>query len=184
SFINSDFYKQRGTSWGSVSSRTQCYVSLPENLSISQINARLPAFRKKYVDANSTDHYVLQPLSDIHFNAKYGTFNGRAINKKTLWSLILIGAFLLLLACINFINLATAQAAKRSKEVGIRKVLGSQRWQLAIQFLGETFLIVLMATGLAMILVIALSPFASEILNRPMPLQPLQSGFVLTISGI
>src|SRR5438552_5821214 len=97
---------------------------------------------------------------------------------------MLIRFFFAVLGCINFINLATAQAAKRSKEVGIRKVLGSQRWQLAIQFLGETFLIVLMATGLAMILVIALSPFASEILNRPMPLQPLQSGFVLTISGI
>ncbi|HTI08907.1 MAG TPA: ABC transporter permease [Puia sp.] len=166
--------KLAGKGWGTVSSRYQCYVLLPQDGSLTSIVSQMPVFRKKYVDIH-TDFFSLQPLRDIHFNALYGNFGARTINKETLWALSLIGAFLLALGCINFINLATAQAIHRSREVGIRKVLGSRRWQLAFQFLGETALQVGMAVLLAMALVTLLSPLATEVLNGSYPLKPLHS---------
>src|SRR5260370_22924499 len=75
-------------------------------------------------------------------------------NKNTLYGLLIIAVFILVLGCINFINLTTAQATQRAKEIGIRKTMGSSRQQLVIQFLGETFLITL----LAVIISIALAP--------------------------
>ncbi|MHA4812430.1 ABC transporter permease [Flavitalea flava] len=164
----------KGKGWGTVSSQFQCYILLPQHLAVSQVNRLLPAFQKKN-RGNQTDFFSLQPLPDIHFNGNYGNFGDRTANKKTLWALSLIGIFLLALGCINFINLATAQAVTRSREVGIRKVLGSQRWQLALQFLGETGLLVGMSVILAIGLVTSLSPFAGQLINGSMPLQPLHS---------
>jgi ABC-type lipoprotein release transport system permease subunit len=71
--------------------------------------------------------YKLQPLSAIHFDEQYGNYRSRVVAKETIWSLALVGVFLIITACINFINLATAQAIKRAKEIGVRKVLGSSR---------------------------------------------------------
>ena len=95
-------------------------------------------------------------MSDIHFNQKYGPFDfNDAASKNTLYGLLIIAAFLLLLGCINFINLTTAQAAQRAKEIGIRKTMGSTRTQLVTQFLSETFLI----TAFAVIISLLLAPF-------------------------
>ena len=96
--------------------------------------------------------YVLQPLHDIHFNEHYGNFDSPVANKSTLLGLILVASFLILIACINFINLTTANAAQRAKEIGVRKTLGSSRAQLMLQFLGETFLVTLSATVLSVVL--------------------------------
>lgn len=173
-FANSQYYRN-SQDWGSVTSRSQCFFRLPQSETIQQFNSKLPAFRKKYLDDDNTDYYVAQPLNDIHFDSRYGSYAHRTISKEIIWSLALIGLFLLILACINFINLATAQATKRSKEVGIRKVLGSQRWQLALQFLSETFFITAIAAAMAIALVSMVSPFSQEILNRSLPLSPLRS---------
>jgi ABC-type antimicrobial peptide transport system permease subunit len=164
--------KSRG--WGTVSGRHQCYVLLPPHLSIGQVNSRMPAFHRKYVH-NKTDFYSLQPLSDVHFNERYGTFTGKTVRKDTLWTLSLIAGFLLVLGCINFVNLSTAQAIGRRKEVGIRKVLGSRRWQLMIQFLGETALLVVASMALAIGILTLLSPHSSGVLNSAALLKPLQS---------
>ena len=76
--------------------------------------------------------YSLQPLSDVHFNADYDNFDQRLAHKPTLYSLLAVAAFLLLLACINFINLTTAQASQRAKEIGIRKTMGSSKKAISI----------------------------------------------------
>ena len=81
----------------------------------------------------------LQPLNDVHFNSLYAGFDGRIAHKPTLYGLLAVAAFLLMLACINFINLTTANAASRAKEIGIRKTMGSSKKQFIFQFLGETF---------------------------------------------
>jgi ABC-type antimicrobial peptide transport system permease subunit len=93
----------------------------------------------------------LQPLSDVHFN--YGSVGHRTAHKPTLYSLLAIGVFLLLLGCINFINLTTAQSAQRAKEIGVRKTIGGSRKQLVFQFLSETFVITILASVLAVLVV-------------------------------
>ncbi len=94
---------------------------------------------------------MLQPLTEMHFDYQYGTLGDHSTSKTILWTLSLIGVLIIVMASINFINLSTAQAVGRSKEVGIRKVMGSSRGQLVGQVIGETFLIVLFSLLLAII---------------------------------
>jgi len=94
----------------------------------------------------------LQRLSEIHFDDRFGNYNYNTVSESTLLTLSIIGIFLLLTACINFVNLTTAEAVKRSKEVGIRKSLGSSRPQLIYQFLGETSLVTLLSIIIAVVL--------------------------------
>jgi putative ABC transport system permease protein len=108
-------------------------------------------------------NYEMQPLSEIHYDERYGNYNYNTISRQMLGALSMIGFFLIITACINFINLVTAESIKRSKEVGIRKTLGSSRGQLIAQFLGEsslvTFLAVLLAVGFAQLGLGFLNPF-------------------------
>jgi ABC-type antimicrobial peptide transport system permease subunit len=165
-------FKTRGqepASWGNITSRRQCYILLDEHTLAPQIQSLMPAFEKKYhpVDANIRDHYTLQPLKDIHFDARYGNFNNRIASRSTLLSLGMIGILLIITASINFVNLAIAQVMKRSKEIGVRKVLGSSRWQLSRQFFGETFLILVVSSLLAIVLTQATLPAVRSLLNLP-----------------
>jgi putative ABC transport system permease protein len=181
--LNSNYGKALMNDWGTVTTRSQCYIVLPDDRERTRILTGLPAFERKHLGSdNTTDHYTLQPLGALHFDEKYGNFNLHTTTKKTLWSLLTIGIFLLVLACINFINLATAQATKRSREVGIRKVLGSQRWQIAFQFMGETLLIVAAAAMIAVVMLKALQPLTDKILTQPISLNPLQSPITIVIS--
>jgi putative ABC transport system permease protein len=140
--------------WGATSSNDECYFLLKKGVSIEQIKGALPQFSAKYFqkDLASKEAHSVQALSDIHYNEKLGNFANIVMPKKELYGLAIIGAFLLLTACINFINLATAQAVGRSKEVGVRKVMGSLRKQLVYQFLTETLTITLMALLFACVL--------------------------------
>ncbi|MES2419340.1 MAG: ABC transporter permease [Bacteroidota bacterium] len=148
------YESRQSKSWGSVSSNSECYVLLKKEVSLDQLVKPLEQFKKKYYiekSAGKEDH-SFQALNDIHHNDKYGNFANRSAPYKELFGLGIIGLFLLLTACINFINLATAQAISRSKEVGVRKVMGSRRKQLIWQFLSETSLITLIALLLACVL--------------------------------
>ena len=146
------------TEWESTNSSSQLYVKLSPKSTASNINKQINRILKKNSppkpeDKGSTHTFSLQPLNDLHFNEKYGTFDfGRVASKTTLYGLLVIAAFLLLLGCINFINLTTAQAAQRAKEIGIRKTMGSSRMQLAVQFLSETFFITLFAVIISLLL--------------------------------
>jgi putative ABC transport system permease protein len=143
--------------WGATSSDQQLYLRLGKGVKPAAIEAQLKAFCNKYEGEdekkyNYAEVWRLQPMSDLHFNRDYGNFDVELADKPTLYGLMLIAAFLLLLASINFINLTTAQGTQRAREIGIRKTLGSTRRQLALQFLSETFLITLAATVLSILL--------------------------------
>jgi predicted permease len=141
--------------WGSLSSNHQIYVMLPASANVAVIQGQMKGFVKKYYkqDGPNQRMQVLQPLKDIHFNSQYESLGDHVTSKTILWTLSLIGVLIIIMASINFINLSTAQSVGRSKEVGIRKVLGSNRKQLIGQVMGETFLIVsgslIIAVGLA-----------------------------------
>jgi putative ABC transport system permease protein len=155
--------------WGSTTSDQQLYLLLSKKTTPASVEARLKTIFEKYrgEDARKNHYtwvYLLQPLSDIHFNSQYGSFTGGIASRPTLYGLMFVAAFILLLGSINFINLMTAQASQRAREIGIRKAVGGSRRQLVFQFLNETFLITLVATGLSIILVpLLLSAFTDFI---------------------
>jgi ABC-type antimicrobial peptide transport system permease subunit/DNA-binding Lrp family transcriptional regulator len=115
--------------------------------------------REKY-DFKGEMKYFLQSLKDMHLSTKYTSGNGLKESSKPVYGNILSGIalFILLIACINFINLTLARSLKRAKEIGIRKVVGGERSQIIIQFLGETFLLCLIAFLLALAIVIIVLP--------------------------
>ena len=156
--------------WGNTTSASQLFIKLSAGTSPVQVQKQIIGLYNKYHTKepgdNSTTSYVLQPFSDIHYNLDYGSFDGgRIAHKPTLYGLLAVAAFLLLLGCINFINLTTAQASQRAKEIGIRKTLGSSRRQLIFQLLTETFLLTLFATLLS----IAITPLLLKIFSDFIP---------------
>ncbi len=145
--------------WNNTNSDSQLFVKVSTSANMTTIQKRFELLAKEHQDEDAKKYgqerqFQLQPLSDIHFNEDYGIYDwskGQA-SKSLLISLALVALFLLLLGCINFINLNTAQASQRAKEIGIRKTLGSSRKQLIGQFMGETFLLVMVASLLSLLL--------------------------------
>ncbi len=138
----------RLNNWGGASPAYQLFLKLAPQATPANIEKQINDIEKRNYKPRPgvTEEFALQPLSDIHFNTTYSAFGGgRVADKTTLYELSGIAFFLLLLGCINFINLTTAQSSQRAKEIGIRKTLGSSRKQLIFQFLSETFLITLIS---------------------------------------
>ena len=102
----------------------------------------------------------------MHFDTDFETFRTDGLTLKELWSLGLIGLFLLIVACINFINLATAQSVNRAKEIGVRKVLGGNRSQLVKQFMLETSFITLISLFLGCVLAQLCLPLLNDLLGK------------------
>jgi predicted permease len=149
--------------WNSIWSGEQCYFLLREGESIAKVDNRLPAFTKKYIGADDPDktEFITQPLTEMHFDERFDTYSSNTVSRTTLVAFSVIALILIVTASINFINLSTAEAIKRSKEVGVRKSLGSTRGQLVLQFLGETTLV----TVVAVLLSLALTQFALAFIN-------------------
>jgi putative ABC transport system permease protein len=124
------------------------YIVVPKNYSAEKLQKQMPAFIEKTwgKDIAKEAKLVLQPLKDIHFDQRYlHTAFSPTTSRETYYTLGAVAFLIIIIACINFINLATAQAIRRAKEVGVRKVLGAKRRQLIGQFLGETSLLVLLS---------------------------------------
>ncbi|GAB3704418.1 ABC transporter permease [Spirosoma flavus] len=150
--------------WSNINSTDRLFVTLKNPQSVASMESAMPDLRKKHFGEMAKYYqFHFQPLADVHFDVK--RVAGGAIRPSLLWSLGLVGLFLVLTACINFVNLATAQAIRRSKEVGIRKTLGSSRGQLVRQFLLETSLIVLTASSLSFLLAIVTLPLLNTWLS-------------------
>lgn len=157
----------RWDDWQSNSSQVQLYLMLPEGKTPEAMERQMVAFVNKYHKPDEAKNiiYELQPLTQIHFDTRTGNFAHRTVSKQTIWAMALIGIFILITACVNFVNLATAQAIRRSKEVGVRKVLGSSRLQLMRQFLGETGVLTGLAVVLALFSAYLALPYVVELLD-------------------
>ena len=126
-------------------------------------------------DEKNTVVYKLQPFTDIHLSQDYKASNGLSNASNNMYSYILSGIalFILLIACINFVNLTVARSIKRAKEIGIRKVVGGDRKQLIVQFLGESFALCFGAFLLAFILVQLILPTFNQLANKALYLSYL-----------
>ena len=137
------------------------FIALPENYSIGKVRTRIHGFMEKNwgKDIANQATLILQPLRDVHFDQQYLYITvSPTTSRQTYWALVGIALFIIITACINFINLATGQAATRAREVGVRKVLGARRPQLMGQFLGETALQVIAAMILGLLAAALLVP--------------------------
>jgi len=169
----------KNTDWWTINSDHQCYVLLPANERLTDADRQLKTLSKKYRTADNHNIQRLQPLSAVHFDAQAGTYSGRTITEDRVRSLWLIAGFILLIACVNFINISTAQAVNRAREVGVRKVLGGRRQQLTLQFMIEALLLVVSGMLFAVMLTgILLSP-VSTLLDMPLSFDVFTQSSVL-----
>ena len=172
--------------WGNITSNWYTFVLLPESETPTQVETQLVAFKDKYLDEEKAakQSYHLQALPDVHTDEDYGG-TMYATPAILVSAFIMMGIIVLLTACINFINLATAQSVRRAKEIGIRKTLGGVRSQLMIQFLSETFLITLLAAGAALLLadwfVSALNQYMSVVIHTELAIDITVVYFLLAL---
>jgi ABC-type antimicrobial peptide transport system permease subunit/AraC-like DNA-binding protein len=155
----------KNTDWNSTVTDFGCYILLPPNTSADNFNRQLKAYSQKAKSPDNKDTHIIQALNTVHYDTQTGNYGNKTISRELLNVLWLIAAFILLIACVNFINLSTAQAVNRAKEIGVRKVLGSSKSQLQIQFIVETFLIVTNAVILAVVITIFALPAVSRLLE-------------------
>lgn len=173
------------TTWG-LTDHASIYFLLPEQASPEDYSDRLTQFIQKYLNKEEAEGlvYELQALKDIHFDMRFASRNpGRTISMNIIWVYLSLGLFILLVACINFINLSTAQASMKNKEVGIRKVIGANRGQLITQFLMEAFVLTSLATLIALSLIQLIIPIASELLGFKLSVNLLGDPFIWIFIG-
>ncbi|WP_423147750.1 ABC transporter permease [Rubrolithibacter danxiaensis] len=178
-FTGDKMYGFQHPDWNGTSADFGCYVLLPPNISVDNFNQQLQAFSRKVLPPGNKNSHIVQPLNAVHYDAETGNYSNKTISHQLLNVLWLIAAFILLIACVNFINLSTAQAVNRAKEVGVRKVLGSNRSQLQIQFLVETFLIVTSAVMLASVITILALPYVNQLLELSLSFNILNNPVII-----
>lgn len=160
------------------------YIVTPRNLPVSKIQNRIHDFVKKNWGENIAKdaRLPLQPLTDIHFDQRYlNNTISYTTSRETYYVLAAVAVLIIIIACINFINLATAQAIRRAKEVGVRKVLGSSRSQLIRQFLGETALMTLTALVLGLAICTLFLPILSTWLDIKISVDQLARPSVILV---
>ena len=204
--VNSDFplrvaisFKTLGNDssqdWISCNGNLNTYVKLPPGMPAEKFSASLVTFGDKHIPGGyaKKQGFTLQPLSTLHFDKRFGNFNHATFSKELITALSLIGLFIMVIACINFVNLATAQAVDRAKEVGVRKVLGSRRRQLVAQFLSESFIVTLAAVTIAFAIAYLVLPFLNQLLETKIVLHidvailiflTIVTGLVTLLSGL
>lgn len=164
------------------------YVLLPDHFDYVTFETTISKFLDKYHELKPEDtpnRLRLQPLTDIHLHSNRGLEIEANGNMNTVYILSAIAFFILVIACINFMNLTTAQSLKRAREVGVRKVVGSKRSHLILQFLSESVLISLIALVLAAVLLTLVVPKFNELSGKQLVLNPIENvTVVLAFVGI
>jgi putative ABC transport system permease protein len=169
--IREKWIKEMENPWGS--NFTQTFAQLADNAGLEKTSAKIKDVKFNAVkekERRFKPAIFLHPMSKWHLYSdfKNGINTGGRI--QYVWLFGIIGLFVLLLACINFMNLSTARSEKRAREVGVRKAIGSARWQLIMQFFSESFLIVIFAFIISLILVFFSLPFFNEVSDKKLSL--------------
>lgn len=170
-----------------IASHSHTYVLLREGQSPANINKRFPEFLAKFAPPQHRNDqtFTLEPIRELHFNNNIQLEPTATADPRSLRLFLGIGLITLLIACINFINLATALSFSRSGEVGIRKVLGAGRRGLIQHFFGETALLSVLSFVLALGIVYLALPKFNELVNRQIPAENIfQWQNLLIFSGV
>ncbi|MCW3986971.1 MAG: ABC transporter permease, partial [Candidatus Bathyarchaeota archaeon] len=170
------------TNWYSTMFYT--YLKLRPNVNVEELSRKVSRIADKYVgerlsNRGTTYHYFLQPISSIHLHSHLRYEIEPPGNPVYVYIFSFVGLFILLIACLNFMNLSTARAANRAKEVGLRKVVGAQRLQLIGQFLGESLLGALLSLGLALVIARFTIPILSNLTGIPLSFDAFLNPVVL-----
>ncbi|MCP4724637.1 MAG: FtsX-like permease family protein [bacterium] len=171
-------YAQSPGSWGNVSSYT--YISLIPGVDYKEVDAKVLESSQKNTKLLKDNFGAildnfLQPLESIHLNSNLRGEIGVNGSMTYIYTFSIIALFILVIACINFMNLSTARSANRAKEVGMRKVFGAYKSQLAYQFLGESFLYAIISLVIALGLVELFKPFANALFSKDLAINYLQT---------
>ncbi|MFC1492927.1 ABC transporter permease, partial [candidate division KSB1 bacterium] len=165
-----------GRDWNSSYCKT--YILLGENEDPEELETKFPAFmdnhmyRDSDVEDSMKERLYLQPLTSIHLSSHINSEFKANYDMKNIYLFSSVGLLIIIIACMNYMNLATTRAIKRSKEVGMRKVAGAKRGQLIKQFLGESVVLTMIALILSMILVYIILPRFSSYLGKDLNLNP------------
>ncbi len=181
----SSFYQTRPnifSYWGYVDFYT--YFLVIDNFNKEAFQAKMPDFIKRNWTERSEDHYYdlsFEALPDVYLNSKAARQPGITGNLSNIYIFAIIGLFILMIASINFMNLATARSLERAKEVGVRKVIGANKKGLVYQFLGESLIMVLLSAILGLGLAVLCLPSISEITGKQFIISEIFNGFTLTL---
>jgi len=182
--IENEWIKQLEDPWRP--NFTETYAQLAEHVDLEKVSAKIKDVKLRKVHAsrkNLKPEVFLHPMNKWHLYSEFENRVNVGGRIEYVWLFGAIGAFVLLLACINFMNLSTARSEKRAKEVGIRKAVGSVRTQLVIQFFSESFLVVALALVTALLLVVLALPLFNQLADKSMGIPWSNPVFWLAILG-
>ena len=186
SYSYSEKFLQPNLSGWTYVSGTETLIAVTENADLNIIQAQLKSIVDKHINPKENlpdfrSDLEIQPLSDVHFNTTYAIGGGwvKAVSRSWLWFFAIIGMAVLALACINFINLSTAQALTRAKEVGVRKSVGAGRFNLIAQFLSEAWILTFISGIFAVALAQLAMPSINTLLDKNIPFDLIQSPLLL-----
>ncbi len=192
---NAGDYQDNKTKWDHGSH--DVYVNLKPGTDPQTLQRRTQAFMDKYFARDNNEQreqgypkntlgyqksLLMQPLTDVHFDTE--TAGGQGISRTYVYTLLLVGLFILAIACINFINLTVAQSVSRSREVGVRKSLGAQRGQLFLQIWGETGLLCLVALGIGLGLAYLTLPTFNKLFRSHLAIADYLQPGPLLVTGV
>lgn len=178
---NIPYYESDIGRWASNNYWT--YIALVEGSDYHQLEAKMSLFDEQVSSAFANfpfrPVYFLQPLTDIHLHSAINAEIGGTSDIRYIYLFGAIGLIILLLASVNYMNLATARSVRRTKEVGVRKVMGAERSQLVGQLLGESFILTFFSFVIALLVAYMLLPALESLLDQPIPFDVVGSGWLL-----
>lgn len=175
-YTPNEYWKSMNADWGNYYCNT--FLLLQEGASIAAVEKKLTQLQQANNKFDQTSFYTLQPLSQLHLYAPDGSSSA----KQTVNIFFVVAVLLLLIACINYVNLSTARAMLRAKEVSVRKIIGAGKTQLFLQFITETVLLFALATTIAIGIIYAVMPFYNELSGKDTSFHISDAGVWTTIS--
>ncbi|MFC0875266.1 ABC transporter permease [Saccharicrinis sp. FJH2] len=180
-FIPIDFIKTYGVNWDNWKNQSpETYIQVQGKIDETELASKITAYKQANYKEEGVS-YSLLPLKKIHLRTSHVSFFNSTGDIKYVYIFSIIAAIILLMACMNYINLSNALSLKRAKEIGIKKVAGAGRKRLVIKYFGETLILTFVALGIALILVKLMLPTLNSVAAKSLIISVTNSGFLLTI---